>query len=89
MLFCVIKLGFCTFLRDEAKDYLKKVVEPYEKGKRLLFILLAIKLYVILKTTLYNRIYGCQNQALYSITKQKLTLKKKNLIKSWVLDIQT
>lgn len=37
--------------------------------------------------TLYNIKYEYQDQVLYSITKQRSTLKKEKLIKNWVLDI--
>ena len=69
MPFYIIKLGSCTTLRDEARDRLKKAVQDYEKKKRLLSILQATRLYIVSKTTLYNRIHGHWDQASYSIIK--------------------
>lgn len=59
MLFYITKLGSYTTLKDEAKDRLKEAIQAYEEGEGLLSILQAVKLYVIPKTILYNKIYGC------------------------------
>ena len=88
MPFCVIKPGSCITLRDEARNRLKEAIQAYKEGEGLLSILQAAKLYVVLKTTLYNKIYRRQNQALYGVIKQRLTLEEEELIKNWVLDIQ-
>ena len=61
MLFCVTKLGSCITLRNKARDHLKEVVQAYKEGEQLLSILQAARLYVISKTTLYNRIYRRQD----------------------------
>ena len=82
MLFRITKPGSCIILRDKARDCLKEVVQAYGKGERLLSILEAARLYVVSKTTLYNRIHGRRDQALYGVTKQKLTLEKEKSIKS-------
>ena len=42
-----------------------------------------------LKVTLYYKINDCHNQTLYRILKKRLTLEKKESIKSWVLEIQS
>lgn len=82
MSFYVIKPRSCITSIDKAKKRLKKTVQAYKEGERLLSILQAAKLYVISKTTLYNRIYRRKDQALYSITKQRLILEEKKSIKS-------
>ena len=64
MPFCITKPGSCTTSRDEARNCLKEAVQAYEERKKLLSILQTARLYVISKTTLYNRIYGRRNQAL-------------------------
>ena len=89
MPFCITKPGSCTTSRDEARNYLKKAIQAYKEGEGLLSILQAARLYVVSKTTLYNRIHGCRDQASYSVTKQRLTQKEEESIKSWVLDIQS
>ena len=89
MSFCITKLGSRITLRDKARDRLKEMVQAYEKGERLLFILQAARLYVISITILYNRIHGRRNQALYGVTKQRLTPEEEESIKSWILDIQS
>ena len=89
MPFCITKPGSYTTSTDKARDRLKKVVKAYKEGEGLLSILHAAKLYVVSKTTLYNRIHGHRDHALYGITKKRLTLKQEELIKSWVLDIQS
>ena len=58
MPFCVTKPGSRTTLRDEARDHLKKAVQAYKEGKESLSISQAARLYMVSKTTLYNRIYG-------------------------------
>ena len=55
MAFRVTKSGPGTTSRDEARDHLKKVVQAYEEGERSLSISQTARLYVVLKTTLYNR----------------------------------
>ena len=89
MPFRVTKPGSRTTSKVEARDRLKEAVQAYEEGKGLLCILQAARLYVVSKTTLYNRIHGRRDQALYGVTKQRLTLKEEELIKSWILDIQS
>ena len=89
MPFRITKPGSRTTSRDEARDRLKEAVQAYEEGERSLSILQAARLYVVSKTTLYNRIYGRRDQALYGVTKQRLTPKEEESIKSWVLDIQS
>ena len=88
MPFWITKPGSYVILRDKSRICLKEVVQVYEKGKRLLSILQAAKLYVISKITLYNRIYGHQNQTFYGVSKQRLIPEEEKLIKSWVLNIQ-
>lgn len=39
MPFCITKLRTCTILRDKARDCLKKAVQTYEEGEKLLSIL--------------------------------------------------
>ena len=75
-------------MRDKARDRLKEVIQAYKEEEKLLSILQAAKLYIVLKTTLYNKIYRRHNQVLYGVTKQRLISKKEELIKSWILDIQ-
>lgn len=89
MPFRVTKLGSCTISRDEARDRLKEAVQAYEEGEGSLSISQAARLYVVSKTTLYNRIHGRQDQALYGITKQRLTSEEEESTESWVLDIQS
>ena len=48
----------------------------------------AAKLYVVSKAILYFRINDHCGQALYGISKQRLTLEEEQSIKSWVLEIQ-
>ena len=69
MPFYVTKPGSRITLRDEARDHLKEVVQAYEEGEGLLFILQATRLYVVSKTTLYNKINERRDQALYNVTK--------------------
>ena len=88
MPFYITKPGSHITLRDEARDHLKKILQVYEEGEGSLFILQAAKLYMVSKITLYNRINGRWDQASYSVTKQRLTLKEEESIKSWILDIQ-
>lgn len=49
----------------------------------------ATKLYMIPKTTLFNKIHRCSDQVLFDITKQKLTPEEKESIKGWILDIES
>ena len=44
--------------RDEARDRLKEAVQAYEEGEGSLSISQAARLYVVSKTTMYNRING-------------------------------
>ncbi len=87
MPFRVTKPRSRTTSRDEARDHLKEAVQAYEEGEGSLSILQAAKLYVVSKTTLYNRIYGRRDQASYGITKQRLTSEKEESINGWVIDI--
>ena len=57
MPFCITKPGSFTPSKDEARNYIKKKVQAYKKEKRLLLILQITRLYVVSKTTLYNKIY--------------------------------
>ena len=69
MPFRVTKPGSRTTSRDEARDRLKEAVQAYEEGEGSLSISQAARLYVVSKTTLYNRIHGRRDQASYGVTK--------------------
>lgn len=58
MLFCIIKPRSYITSRDKTRNHLKKAVQVYEEGEGLLSILQAARLYIVLKTTLYNKKYG-------------------------------
>lgn len=82
MPFCVIKQRFHTILREEARDCVKETIQAYEEKKRLLSMLQAIRHYMVLKITLYNKISRHRDKASYGVIKEGLTLEEKNSIKS-------
>ena len=89
MPFRVTKPEAGTTSTDEARARLKEVVQAYKEGEGSLSISQAARLYVVSKTTLYNRINRCRGQALYGVTKQKLTLEEEKSIENWVAEIQS
>ncbi len=89
MPFRITKPESRTSSREEARDCSKEAVQAYEDREVLLSILQAARLYVVSKTTLYNRIHGRRGQASYGVTKQRLTPEEEESIESWVLDIQS
>lgn len=88
MPFRVTKPGSGTNLSGEAKDCLKEAVQAYEEGEGSLSISQAERLYVVSKTTLYNRINGRRDQASYGVTNQILNSKEEKSIENWVLEVQ-
>ena len=74
--------------REEAGERLNNAVKTYDQAGGSLSITQVVRLYVISKATLYCRINGRHSQALYGISKQKLTPEEEKSIKSWVLEIQ-
>ncbi len=68
---------------------MKKVVQVYKEAEGSLSISEAARLYAVLKTTLYHKIKGRQDQLSYAVSKQKLTSEEEESIQNWVLEIQS
>lgn len=85
MQFCVAKLKSSTTSREKIRDDLNNAIKADKETEELLSITQAASQYLVLKPILYCRIYGRCDQVSYRILKQKLTLEKKEFIKSWVL----
>lgn len=64
MPFRVTKAVPGTISRDKARDRLKEEVQAYKEEEGSLYISQAPRLYLILKTTLYDRINRHRDQAL-------------------------
>ncbi len=64
-----------------------QVPPPYKEGKGSLSISQAARLYVVSKTTVYNRINRRRDQASYGIAKQRLTPEEEESIENWVVSL--
>lgn len=71
----------------KVRECLNDIIKVYDQVERALSIIQIVKLYLILKKTLYYRINSYCNKALYKILKQRLILEKKKSIKSQILKI--
>ena len=87
--FCITKSRSRPTPTNKARERLNNAVKAYDQAEGSLSITQAARLYMVLKATLYRRINGRRSQALYGISKQRLTPEEEESIKSWVLEIQS